>query len=111
MCAGLANVEKKSAWPRMHDKFLLFRFKDTPAGPDDLRNDNYEYGKQVRFDTVFTGSYNITMNAANSIENSLIITQQPIIDGYYEEFERIFGISEPLDWNSKWVNPRYRIGT
>lgn len=112
LCAGLANPHKKSAWPRMHHKFLLFRFNDVPADECDLQNDECEgHSKFGNFDAVFTGSYNITKNATNSLENSLIITKQPIVDAYYQEFEHVFGMSEPLDWNSEWVNPRYRVGT
>jgi hypothetical protein len=120
LCAGLYNKNKKPAWPRMHHKFMLFQFiKDfkgnpMPATEEDLIREDPGYSGYLKlghFDAVFTGSYNFTWNASNSLENSVILTQQPIIKGYYEEFERIFGISEPLDWNSEWVNPRYRIGT
>lgn len=115
LCAGLYNKHKKPAWPRMHHKFMLFRFRrDTPepATEEDYLDDLHGRPPTLGpFDAVFTGSYNFTHNASNSLENSLIITQQPIVDAYYREFEHIFGISEPLDWNSEWVNPRYRVGT
>lgn len=115
LCAGLANPKRKSAWPRMHHKFLLFRFNDMPATEDDIPRDEAAHPgcwpKLGKFDAVFTGSYNITKNASNSLENSLVITKQPIVDAYYAEFEHVFGMSEPLDWNSEWVSPRYRVGT
>lgn len=105
-CAGLANLQKKSAWPRMHHKFMLFRA--LPLGSvDGYQMPSVSEG----FQTVVTGSYNMTHNAVNSLENMVVITKKPIVDAYYGEFEKIFCLSEPLDWKSAWVAPEYRIGT
>ena len=34
-----------------------------------------------------------------------------IVQAYYQEWGQVFALSEPLDWESEWVEPEYRIGT
>ncbi len=95
----------------MHHKFLLFDWNGaSDCGGEFGEECDPGYGR-IQPNAVFTGSYNITKNAQLSFENSLIIERPSIVDKYMQEFEHIFGISEPLDWNSEWVNPRYRVGT
>lgn len=100
-CVGNHNRDKQPAWPRMHNKFLVF----------------CDQGKDSYGDTavvprrVWTGSYNISLNAAASWENAVLIESAEVADAYAREFAQILTFSEPLDWTSDWVAPEYRIGS
>jgi phosphatidylserine/phosphatidylglycerophosphate/cardiolipin synthase-like enzyme len=111
LCAGLSGDKTKRSWPRMHHKFLLFDWNGASDSGGTFGEETEEGYGRIEPNAVFTGSYNITKNAQLSFENSLIIERPSIVAAYMQEFEHIFGISEPLDWNSEWVNPRYRVGT
>lgn len=102
-CVGNYNRDKKPAFPRMHNKFLIFakRFK---AENDYLPDAFYPYG-------VWTGSFNFTENATRSLENALYIENEQIVGAYWSEFEQIYSISEPLDWSEDWIAPEWRIGS
>lgn len=78
-CFGFAKASHK---PLMHHKFLIFLDKDLQP-----------YG-------VWTGSYNFTNNANNSLDNGLFISDSKIIEGYIEEFEQILFLSEKINWES-----------
>lgn len=99
-CAGNHNSDKKPAHPRMHHKFLVFC--DRVGSPE---------GKVVAPKKVWTGSFNFSHNSTNSLENAVLINSETIATAYYKEWEQIFAISEPLDWESKWVAPEWRLGT
>jgi hypothetical protein len=60
---------------------------------------------------VWTGSFNPTHNGTMSLENAVIIYDDEIAGAYYREWQQIEALSEPLDWNSPWVAPEWRIGT
>lgn len=101
MCAGNYNEVKSPAFPRMHNKFITFC---RPTFDDSLY-------KGV---AVWTGSFNFTNNATNSLENALILQANEgdqIIESYVKEHHQIYSISELLDWEHKWVCPEYRIGS
>lgn len=100
-CVGHHNSEKKSAWPRMHNKFLVFCDMD-PAG------DGHE---DVVPRKVWTGSYNISANAAASWENAVMIDSPEVAEAYAREYGQIMTFSETLDWKNPWVEPEYRIGS
>lgn len=99
-CVGNYNADKNPAWPRMHNKFLIFCTK-TPGEHEDA----------LRPECVWTGSYNVTFNAQKSFENSVIIRDAAVADAYAKEWAQILAFSEPLDWESRWCAPEYRIGT
>jgi hypothetical protein len=100
-CVGNHNRERKSAWPRMHNKFLIFcDLKE--------RGDGNEIVTPRR---VWTGSYNISQNAAQSWENAVLIDSDEVAEAYAREFCQILIFSEKLDWTSDWVEPEYRIGS
>lgn len=102
-CVGNHNRDKKPAFPRMHNKFLVFA--KVVASGDDFEADRIEpYA-------VWTGSFNLTKNATNSLENALYITDPMIVKAYFDEYAQIAAISEPLDWTSDWAVPEWRIGT
>jgi phosphatidylserine/phosphatidylglycerophosphate/cardiolipin synthase-like enzyme len=100
-CVGNYNADKHPAWPRMHNKFLVFcADRGEPGWP---------YPDEP--ECVWTGSYNMTFNAQKSFENSVIIHDRDIAAAYAWEWSQILAFSEPLDWESRWCAPEYRIGT
>jgi hypothetical protein len=103
-CVGNHNADKHPAFPRMHNKFLVFcSYKESPD-PD-------VYGGEMCPECVWTGSYNLTFNATKSFENSVIIRDRTVASAYAHEWAQILALSEPLDWESRWCAPEYRIGT
>lgn len=105
-CIGNHNSNKEPAFPRMHNKFLVFSNVIE-------RNDPLPKGYSITFvnHEVWTGSYNLTKNAASSLENAVLIKNDSVAKAYYDEFCQIFALSEPLDWKSNWCAPEFRIGT
>jgi hypothetical protein len=105
-CVGNYNRNKAPASPRAHHKFLVFL---------ESKNDPYEnedcYETEYRATAVWTGSFNFTKNAGQSLENALYIESYEIADAYYREWAQVTALSEPLDWESDWVAPEWRIGT
>lgn len=100
-CVGNHNRDKRAASPRMHNKFLVFCEwgRDRQGAPSLVPR------------RVWTGSYNISANAAASWENAVLIHSAEIAEAYALEFGQIMAFSEALDWTSDWVAPEYRIGT
>jgi phosphatidylserine/phosphatidylglycerophosphate/cardiolipin synthase-like enzyme len=99
-CAGVVG-KQRSAMPRMHHKFMVFCEIGVWA-PEQPRLHPY---------AVWTGSFNATENGARSLENAVILRSPKIAAAYLQEWNAIYGISEPLSWSSEWVQPEYRIGT
>ncbi|HEV7286557.1 MAG TPA: hypothetical protein VGN75_17020 [Kaistia sp.] len=95
-CAGYRSTGR-GVFPRMHNKFFVMC-------KEDIRGSYQPYA-------VWTGSYNPTYNASNSLENAVIIRDAAIANAYAKEFGVIFGISEPLNWSSTWVEPEHRLGS
>lgn len=99
-CVGNHNSDKKSSSPRAHHKFLVFC---------KLLEEEY-----VPI-TLWTGSYNLTKNATFSFENALVLTDKSgkneVLEAYLNEHHQIFALSEELNWENKWIEPQYRIGT
>ena len=104
-CVGY-NKSKSPVCPRMHNKFLLFckLAKEYDEQTEDEPKIVLPYA-------VWTGSFNLTKNASNSLENALLIKDTKIAYAYFREYGQICAISESLDWKSKWVEPEWRIGT
>ena len=102
-CVGNHNSDKKPAFPRMHNKFIIFCVK-IPSSGDFEENNYFKYA-------VWTGSFNFTKNASNSFENALYVTDQNIVNAYFEEYGQIAALSEPLNWEHDWIEPEFRIGT
>jgi hypothetical protein len=106
-CVGNHNADKVPAFPRMHNKFLVFcKFEQSEKDSIEI---NY---KPV---AVWTGSFNFTYNATNSFENAVILSDtsgdNTIINSFLKEHHQIFTLSEPLNWESEWVQPEFRLGT
>ncbi len=110
-CVGNYNSDKKPAFPRMHNKFLLF------ANIEDANRDSLDFEewwdseRSVLPYAVWTGSFNFTKNATFSLENALYITNKEIVKAYFDEYAQIVALSEPLDWKREWIEPEYRVGT
>lgn len=105
-CMGVF-AGRDSVPPRMHHKFLVFC---------DASGKKIEAGTPWEYSTfapkaVWTGSFNATSNATRSIENAVLIDSTKVAEAYYDEWRKLLGLSEPLDWESPYVNPEYRIGT
>ncbi|SDT36401.1 phospholipase D-like domain-containing protein [Bradyrhizobium canariense] len=102
-CVGAHNSAKSAAFPRMHNKFLVFC--RTVTVDEESSNEGYEpYA-------VWTGSFNLTHNASNSLENAILIRDEKISTAFLDEFGLIFGLSEKLNWRQSWSAPEYRIGS
>lgn len=100
-CMGNHNSEKSPAFPRMHNKFLVFCSADG----------SYEERYTISPVSVWTGSFNLTANSRRSLENAVLITDAEIASRYYVEWEQILALSEPLDWETEWCAPEWRIGS
>ena len=104
-CVGNYNRDKNPAFPRMHNKFLVFcrqlfcRQYSTSSRP---RNTFHPYA-------VWTGSFNLTANSTKSLENAIYIEDETIANAYFNEFSQIASISEPLDWEVDWCAPQWQI--
>jgi hypothetical protein len=105
-CVGNHNRTRAPAWPRMHNKFFVFGdIAERPVLEDD-------YGDALFVPkSVWTGSFNPTRNGERSLENAVIIRDTCVASAYYDEFAQIALLSEPLDWESDWCAPEWKIGT
>jgi hypothetical protein len=99
-CVGICPKFKR-VMPRMHHKFLVFC--------DIVTKD----GCVVHFRncTVWTGSFNLTKNATNSFENAVVIRDEEVANSYYGEWAQLLALSEPLNWETEYVEPEWRIGS
>lgn len=102
-CVGNHNKDKSPAFPRMHNKFLIFA-KIIP-------NNDKDGSASIEPYAVWTGSFNLTKNAVRSLENALYITNKEIVNAYFQEYGQIAAMSEKLDWQSDWAAPEWRVGT
>lgn len=100
-CVGNHNADKQPAFPRAHHKFLVFCNLD--------KKGNYIPA------ALWTGSFNLTYNATQSFENSLLLSDKSgdneILKAYLEEHHQLFSLSEQLNWNNPWTTPEFRIGS
>ncbi len=119
-CVGNYNQDKNPAFPRMHNKFLVFcdqtvnpKWTCTCDKPPKSRyhKDECGFSMIIRATSVWTGSLNLTRNAGFSLENGVHVTDPIIAGAYLNEWSQILGMSELLDWTSNWVAPEFRLGT
>jgi hypothetical protein len=110
-CVGNHNSKKQAAFPRAHNKFLVF-CEFVEKSTDETRKNKTEIYKPV---AVWTGSFNLTWNSANSFENAIFLEDKkgdnPIINGFLKEHHQIYALSEKLNWETDWIAPEFRIGT
>lgn len=111
-CVGNYNSEKKPAFPRSHHKFVLFcELLDTSWMYDEEEINQLIEEETIRPYAVWTGSFNFTSTAVRSFENALVLQDPNIVNAFYEEYSQIVALSEPLDWETPWSEPEWRIGT
>lgn len=109
-CVGNHNRDRKPAFPRMHNKFLVFcvlrddHIVDEDGYVEIINNRIIPYA-------VWTGSFNLTKNATQSFENAVYIQDDAVAESYFNEFQQIMALSEPLDWEDDWCEPEWRIGS
>jgi hypothetical protein len=98
------NKEEKSSIPRMHNKFLIFA--EMKIVQDSPGSGLFPY-------KVWTGSYNMSGNASNSLENVVIMTDEKVVQYYCQEWANLYVNSEKLDWESEYFYPDedFRIGS
>ncbi|MGR4021419.1 hypothetical protein [Vibrio harveyi] len=101
-CVGNNNKQGKPAFPRMHNKFLIF------ADVEVFCDCGYPVNI-IKPYAVWTGSFNFSHNATNSLENAIYITDPKIVNAYFCEYTQIAAISEPLDWTSDWISPQWKL--
>ena len=105
--AGNFNTEKNPAFPRMHNKFLVFCDENSVST-------KYEDLHLIEPKSVWTGSFNLTNNATQSLENAIYVKDSKIVEAYFAEWQYIFGLSESIPnefWEMKWSPSDFRIGT
>lgn len=114
-CVGNHNASKSPVFPRAHHKFVVFGNR-RPS--DRLEVDTEESAPpwssldcEFSFDRVWTGSFNFTHNAGASFENALLVRDDRIARAYLGEFAQIAALSEPLNWDSEWCAPEWRLGS
>lgn len=113
-CLGNFNSVKNPSMPRCHHKFLVFcrtAISQTHANQPDCDIEYIDYTPEA----IWTGSFNFSHNAVNSLENVIYLSDKsgtnPIIEEYLKEHHFALGLSEPLNWETAWVEPEYRIGS
>lgn len=104
-CIGYGNTSDSFLKPIMHHKFLVFCDHETTGY--DLPFPPYRLAPRA----VWTGSYNPTNRGSKSMENALVIRNDAIVTEYMREWSRSLALSEPLDWETEWVAPEWRLGT
>jgi hypothetical protein len=120
-CMGIVSRGQKIAVPRMHHKFLVRCEARYCLGQDCTQVDGAAchcckcqdiicHGHPEPA-AVWTGSFNMTHNGANSLENAVVIADPAIAQRYQYEWGWIFGLSEPLNWEHDWVEPEMRLGS
>jgi hypothetical protein len=107
---GNLNTDKAPAFPRMHHKFLVFCKRGFCPYSDDE-----DSGGQELLDpcAVWTGSFNVTKNAGQSIENAVLITESEAVYSYFNEWRRVWLLSHSIDdWHlDQWEPNEHRIGS
>jgi hypothetical protein len=107
-CVGNHNADRHPAFPRMHHKFALFARK-RPQRTDPDTGGTWTW--PIYPYAVWAGSFNWTNTAARSFENAIYTELPAVVDAFAREWAQVFALSEPLDWQSRWAEPEYRIGT
>lgn len=111
-CVGNHNTDRSPAFPRMHNKFLVFgRLIPTGEEYDDV--DFKPDHRTQRFEStgIWTGSCNFSSNAGRSFENAVYIEDQAVQNAFRDEWAQIMMFSEPLNWKCSWASSDLRFGS
>lgn len=92
-CIGYHRRTGDFGVPLMHHKFLVFA---RLCG---------QRGETARLEPfcVWTGSFNMSTNASNSLENVVIIDDKRVAAAYSKEWANLYLNSEPLDWTHEYA--------
>ncbi len=93
-CVGYAKAHGEATLPRMHHKFLVFCKRDEPE----------EFWNLKPY-AVWTGSFNMTFNGTQSIENAVYIENNEISKAYFHEWYNMLMVSEDLNWSASYAVP------
>ena len=106
-CVG---VRSSPVSPKMHHKFAVFceRRESNDSAAEEAFFDDYIVPVPY---AVWTGSFNFTYTGTCSFENAVYIEDPEISRAYFNEWEQVAALSEPLDWERPYVAPEWRIGT
>lgn len=104
-CVGVRQQSRWRPQPRMHHKFAVF-----------CRSGGREYLEDpdtppITPYAVWMGSFNFTATSTMSLENAIYVEDPVVARAYLGEWEQVAAISEPLDWQSEWVDPQWRVGS
>jgi hypothetical protein len=108
-CLGIC-LDRSATPPRMHHKFLVFCSTFDPPEENPDSTDLHD-SRSIRAECAWTGSFNATKNGTRSLENGVLIRNPRVAEAYYQEWKTLLGLTEPLDWQSTYLNPEYRLGT
>jgi hypothetical protein len=111
-CVGTPN-RPNATGPRSHHKFVVFCWYSEQHDCWSVSDQFPECSCIRHFEpyAVWTGSFNFTRNSTLSFENSLVLRHPAIVNPYCQQLGQIAALSEPLDWDSPWIEPEWRIGT
>jgi hypothetical protein len=104
-CAGMVR-KNCPAQPRMHHKFLVFCKRAAAKRKPVVQERTPDWPSPY---AVWTGSFNFTINGANSLENAVFIQNRTVAESYYQEWQNVAWLSEALDWTSQWVNQEWSV--
>lgn len=101
-CVGMIDKARGRNAPRMHNKFCVFC--------REVDDDSDRGGSYIPF-AAWTGSFNWSSNASESLENAIYLTDRDLVEAFYLQYQQVLALSEPLDWFADYVEPEWRIGT
>ena len=111
-CAGNHNADKKPAHPRMHHKFMVFcDVKDGKSGRCKTTGAYWQSNGVVIPRSVWTGSFNPTLNGGRSRENAVLIRSPTLAERYAAEWAAVYACSEFIDWTVPWTASSFRVGS
>lgn len=114
-CVGIANLEKQSACPRSHHKFVIMckaiercmcnECHEKESFEREFLGDLMYKNNLIHLHpyAVWTGSFNFTKNAAFSFENAVVLHDANIINAFLNEYAQVAVLSEPLDWTMPYM--------
>jgi hypothetical protein len=112
-CIGYAapNRTERSTIPLMHHKFLVIVEIRKEMQP--VKYGQPKETEVLRPKMVWTGSYNMSANASDSLENAVIMKDPKILQAYCQEWANLYFNSERLDWQDEYFYPNddFRVHT
>lgn len=107
-CCGVFDTNRSR--PRQHNKFAVFCDLEIDELVSEFTGEPYTLRRLIPR-TVWTGSFNWTVNATLSFENAVLIRDEQIANAYFAQWGHILAVSERLDWTSQYAEPEWTTGT